>query len=48
MKTMILAAFTALSVLAAISPIANAADFHNGSTVAGDRLATQTQQYGAY
>jgi hypothetical protein len=48
MKTMILAAFAALSLTAAIAPVANAADFHNGSTVAGDKLATQTQQYGAY
>jgi hypothetical protein len=33
--------------LASIAPVANAATFHNGSTVAGEALGTQTQQYGA-
>jgi hypothetical protein len=48
MKNLILAAFAALSLSAAVAPLANAAVFHNGSTVAGDSLATQTQRYGAY
>jgi hypothetical protein len=48
MKNLILAAFAALSLSAAVAPLANAAGFHNGSTVAGDSLATQTQRYGAY
>ena len=43
MKILIRAAFTALSV-ATIPPVANAAVFHNGSTVAGDAAATQMQQ----
>jgi hypothetical protein len=47
MKYLIRVAFAAIT-LAAIAPVANAATFHNGSTVAGDRLATQTQQQGAY
>jgi hypothetical protein len=44
MKNLILAAFAALSLTAAIAPLANAATFHNGSTVAGDAAATQTQR----
>jgi hypothetical protein len=48
MKKMILAAFTALSLTAAIAPLANAATFHNGSTVAGDAAATRMQQTGSY
>jgi hypothetical protein len=46
MKNMILAAFAALSLTAAIAPVASAAVFHNGSTVAGDAAATQMQQQG--
>ncbi len=45
MKTMILAAFAALSLGVGA---ANAATFHNGSTVGGDALATQMQQTGSY
>ena len=48
MKNLILAAFAALSLSAAITPLASAATFHNGSTVAGDSLATRTQQTGSY
>jgi hypothetical protein len=48
MKNLILAAFAALSLTAAIAPLANAATFHNGSTVAGDAAATRTQQTGSY
>jgi hypothetical protein len=43
MKNMILAAFAALSLAAAIAPVANAA-----STVAGDAQATRMQQTGSY
>jgi hypothetical protein len=48
MKNLILAAFAALSLSAAIAPLASAATFHNGSTVAGDSLATRMQQTGSY
>jgi hypothetical protein len=48
MKNLILAAFAALSLTAAIAPMANAATFHNGSTVAGDAAATRMWQTGAY
>jgi hypothetical protein len=48
MKNMILAAFAALSLSAAVAPVANAAIFHNNSTVAGDSAATQMQQQGGY
>jgi hypothetical protein len=48
MKNLILAALAALSVTAAMTPMANARDFHNGSTVAGDAVATRMQQTGAY
>jgi hypothetical protein len=48
MKNLILAAFAALSLSAAVAPLANAATFHNGSTVAGDAAATRTQQTGSY
>jgi hypothetical protein len=48
MKNMILAAFAALSLTAAVAPAANAALFHNNSTVADDAAATQMQQQGAY
>jgi hypothetical protein len=47
MKNIVLAAFAALSLTAAIAPIANAAEFHNGSTVAGDAAATKVQQTGS-
>ena len=47
MRTMIIAAFAALSLTAAVAPAANAAIFHNNSTVAGDSSATQMQQQGA-
>ena len=43
MKNLILAAFAALSLNAAITPIANAA-----STIAGDAQATRLQQTGSY
>jgi hypothetical protein len=43
MRNLILAAFTALSLTAAIAPAANAY-----STVAGDAQATRLQQSGAY
>jgi hypothetical protein len=48
MKNLILAAFAALSWSAAVVPVANAAVFHNGSTVAGDAAATRMQQTGQY
>jgi hypothetical protein len=48
MKTMILAAFAILSLTAAIAPVANAAAFHNGSSVRGDLAATRMQQTGSY
>ncbi|MEA2778169.1 MAG: hypothetical protein QOF90_3575 [Acetobacteraceae bacterium] len=49
MKTMILAAVAALGLATAIVPVAaNAAVFHNGSTVAGDAQATRAQQTGSY
>jgi hypothetical protein len=46
MKNLILAAFAALSLSAAVAPLANAAVFHNGSTVAGDAAATEMQRQG--
>ncbi len=48
MKHLILAAFAALSLTAGIATMANAAVFHNGSTVAGDAAATRMQQTGSY
>ncbi len=48
MKNFILAAFAAVSLTAAVAPIANAATFHNGSTVAGDAAATKIQQGGSF
>jgi hypothetical protein len=48
MKTMILAAFAALSLTAAVAPVANAAVFHNGSSIAADAGATRMQQTGSY
>jgi hypothetical protein len=43
MKNLILAAFAALSLTAAIAPVA-----HANSTVAGDAQATRQQQTGSY
>jgi hypothetical protein len=43
MKNLILAVFAALSLTAAIAPVANAA-----STIAGDAAATRLQQTGSY
>jgi hypothetical protein len=48
MKYLVLAAAAALSLSAAIAPLANAATFHNGSTVSGDAAATRMQQTGSY
>jgi len=47
MKYLVRAAFFALS-LATIAPVANAAVFHNGSTVAGDAAATRMQQTSSF
>ncbi|HQT76945.1 MAG TPA: hypothetical protein PLD10_07825 [Rhodopila sp.] len=47
MKNLMLAAFAALSLGAAVVP-AYAATFHNGSTVAGDTQATLQQQTAPY
>jgi hypothetical protein len=47
MKNMILAVFAAISLTAAIAPLANAAVFHNGSTVDDDAGATRRQQTGS-
>jgi hypothetical protein len=47
MKTLILAALTVLSMGAAVLP-AYAAASRNGSTVAGDTVATRMQQTGQY
>jgi hypothetical protein len=44
MKNLILAAFAALSLTAVMLPVANAANTHNNSTIAGDRGATLEQQ----
>jgi hypothetical protein len=43
MKNLILAAFAALSLAAAIAPVANAA-----STIAGSAAATRMEQTGSY
>ena len=48
MRQFLLAAFAALSLTAAVAPLAHARDFHNGSTVAGDAAATLFEQSGAY
>jgi len=48
MKNLMLAAFAALSLSTAIVPAANAALFHNSSTIAGDAAATRSQQTGSY
>jgi hypothetical protein len=47
MKNLILAAFAVLSLTAFIAPMANAATFHNGSSVAGDSQATRMEQTGS-
>ncbi len=47
MKYLVRVAFAVVS-LAAITPVANAAVFHNGSTVAGDSAATIMQQQGGF
>jgi hypothetical protein len=44
MKNIILAAFAALSLTAAVAPIANAATFHNGSNA----QATRMEQTGSF
>jgi hypothetical protein len=46
MKKMFLAAFAALSLTAAVAPIASAAVTH--STVAGDAAVTRMNQTGSY
>jgi hypothetical protein len=46
MKNLILAAFAVLSLSAVVVPAANAAIFHNGSSVADDAAATRMQQTG--
>ncbi len=48
MKTLILAALATVSLTGALAPLANAATFHNGSSVAGDAAATRMQQTGQY
>jgi hypothetical protein len=50
MKKMFFAVFTILTLAAtAVAPVAaNAAVFHNGSTVAQDAAATRMQQTGSY
>jgi hypothetical protein len=48
MKNLLLSAFAALSLAAAVAPVASAGTFHNGSTVAGDAAATRIQQTGGY
>jgi hypothetical protein len=47
MKKLIVAAFAALSLSAAVAPLASAAVTHDGSTVAGDAANTRWQQTGA-
>jgi hypothetical protein len=44
MKNLILAAFAAPSLSAAVVPVVNAGVFHNASTVAGDAAATRMQR----
>ena len=48
MKNLILAAFAALSLSAAVAPFASAATYQNGSSIAGDSAATRFQQTGSY
>ena len=47
MRSLFFAALTVLTLGVAVVP-AYAHDFHNGSTVAGDKAATRMQQTGAY
>jgi hypothetical protein len=47
MKNLIFAAIAALSLSAAVVPAAQAAVFHNGSSVAGDAGNSQWQRQGA-
>jgi hypothetical protein len=48
MKHMILAAIAALGLATAVVPAAaNAANFHNASTIGGDAQATRRQQTGS-
>ena len=46
MKNLVLAAFAALSLSAAVAPLASAATFHNGSS--SDAAVTRMQQTGTY
>jgi hypothetical protein len=48
MNNLILATVAVLSLTAAVAPLANAANFHNGSTIAGTAQATRMQQTGSY
>ncbi len=48
MKNLILAALAAISLTGALAPLASAATFHHGSTIAGDAAATRMQQTGQY
>jgi hypothetical protein len=48
MKSLFLASFAALALMAAVVPAANARDFHNGSTVGGNPAATLMQQTAPY
>jgi hypothetical protein len=48
MKHFFLASFAALALTAAVVPAAQAHDFHNGSTVAGDSAGTLMQQTAPY
>jgi hypothetical protein len=48
MKNLFLAAVAALSLSATVAPLANAADFHNGSTVSDVAANTRWHQIGEY
>jgi hypothetical protein len=48
MKKIMIAGFAVLSLMVAVAPLANAATFHNGSSISGDTSATRMQQTGAY
>jgi hypothetical protein len=47
MKNLIFAAIAALSLSASVAPTAQAAVFHNGSSIAGDEGNSQWQRQGA-
>jgi hypothetical protein len=47
MKNLMLAAIAALGLSAAVVPVAQAAVFHNGSSIAGDLGNSEWQQQGA-